>query len=847
MTIAELLAKHGIKLESTAPGRHYTTCPRCSKDRSKQKEKCLGVTIDNEGVRWGCNHCGWTGPEKGSGERPTKIEITYNYHDADGLLLFQKVRNPPGFKARFYCRRPDGNGRWINNTKDISKPLYRLPEIIEAIKAGREVALVEGEKDANNLWALDIPATCNFDGALDVIKSPNGKPKWKVEYSEALRGADLSVFNDNDPPGFAHADVICRMSNGVAKRVRRLDLKNDWPEIPPKGDVSDWLAAGGTPEKLKALIAAAPDYASPEQQPPGQPPPDDDAELEKLARMATLDYERARKDAGKLLGISRLALLDTLVKAKRLALGLAGPTPPLYEHWKVTPADDPVEGAILLGELKEAIQRYVFMSEDQVVAAALWLMFSWLHDHMTHSPILFVTSAERDSGKTTLLGVLNFLTCRGLQSVSITGPALFRSITKWQPTLIVDEADNAFVANLDLRDVINAGWTRGQGIPRCDPVTHEVAIFNAFAPKIVAMKGRNVPDTTLSRAIVITMKPRRAANPKEHVADFDHLDNETFARLRAQLMRWAADTVEAIAKATPEIPPGFQNRRRANWKPLLAIAELVGWKTAAWAAAKAIERIADTFDASISVELLQAVKAIFAARISAPRNSDRIKSEDLVDQLIADATAPWATYNKGKPISQRQVAGLLKGYEIRPKVIRLDDGSTPRGYLLEWFIDAFDRFCEAQQSAEAADPPSRSATSATDLFSKDFSRFSSATSQNDVADKKDGKASNINDVAHVADGEGGAGITSTPLDYYGPVVEVPDMGPDPFDQHGNPVAPGLSEARRRELADWWRKGWAAGGDPEELADALRMVLREEMATPEQAAAAFREVMAALGG
>jgi hypothetical protein len=169
MTIAELLAKHGIKLESTAPGRYYTLCPQCSKDRSKQNAKCLGVTIEpNASVHWGCNHCSWTGPEKGSGGERPKLEITYDYHDADGTLLFQKVRNPPSFKARFYCRRPDGNGRWINNTKDISKPLYRLPEIIKAMKERRAIAVVEGEKDADNLWALDIPATCNFDGAADV-------------------------------------------------------------------------------------------------------------------------------------------------------------------------------------------------------------------------------------------------------------------------------------------------------------------------------------------------------------------------------------------------------------------------------------------------------------------------------------------------------------------------------------------------------------------------------------------------------------------------------------------------------------------------------------------------------
>jgi hypothetical protein len=207
------------------------------------------------------------------------------------------------------------------------------------------------------------------------------------------------------------------------------------------------------------------------------------------------------------------------------------------------------------------------LSEDQAVAVTLWVVFSWLHEYegvITHSPILYVTSAEKDSGKSTLLGVVNFLARRSLQSVDISGPALFRSIAKWQPTLIVDEADDALADNPDLRSVINSGWTRGQGVIRCHPDSHEPELFSTFAPKIVAMKGHKLPDTTLSRSVIITMKPRRASDPKEHTADFNHCDNETFVRLRSQLMRWADDNADALAKATPEIPSGFHNRRRAK-------------------------------------------------------------------------------------------------------------------------------------------------------------------------------------------------------------------------------------------------------------------------------------------
>src|SRR5262249_36186770 len=149
----------------------------------------------------------------------------------------------------------------------------------------------------------------------------------------------------------------------------------------------------------------------------------DDAEIERLARLSALDYERQRKEAAEKLGV-RTNILDRLVEAERVRLGKDAKPDVLFEHWNVEAASEPIDTGILLRAIKEAIRRYVFMSNDLVVATTLWVLFSWLHERMTHSPLLYVTSAEKDSGKTTLCGVLNFLVWRALQSVSITGPAL---------------------------------------------------------------------------------------------------------------------------------------------------------------------------------------------------------------------------------------------------------------------------------------------------------------------------------------------------------------------------------------------------------------------------------------
>jgi hypothetical protein len=263
-TAAEILQKYDLHPASTAPGRFYTACPKCSAGRSKphQNARCLGITIDDKGVHFGCSHCSWTGGEFYNGKANGKADnfaATYDYHDAHGNLQFQKVRNQPGAVPPFWCRRPDGRGGWIKGiAKDVARPLYCLPQISEAIASGYTVLVAEGEKDVDNLWRIGLPATCNFDGAA----KPEQQPKWKAAYSKTLSDADVVVLNDNDAQGYAHADAIVKSLTGIAARVRRLDLALHWPDCPKGGDVSDWLALGHTREELDALIETAPDFGT---------------------------------------------------------------------------------------------------------------------------------------------------------------------------------------------------------------------------------------------------------------------------------------------------------------------------------------------------------------------------------------------------------------------------------------------------------------------------------------------------------------------------------------------------------------------------------------------------------
>jgi Toprim domain len=59
---ADILHDFRITTASSALGRYYATCPQCSHQRQKSNQllKCLGITIDEQGVKFGCNHCAWT-------------------------------------------------------------------------------------------------------------------------------------------------------------------------------------------------------------------------------------------------------------------------------------------------------------------------------------------------------------------------------------------------------------------------------------------------------------------------------------------------------------------------------------------------------------------------------------------------------------------------------------------------------------------------------------------------------------------------------------------------------------------------------------------------------------------
>jgi Protein of unknown function (DUF3631) len=440
----------------------------------------------------------------------------------------------------------------------------------------------------------------------------------------------------------------------------------------------DWLAAFAK-KSQEALAKQAAEKAN------GAARPDDKAVIAALARKDHTEYDRLRTEVAETLGI-RVSTLDDKVEALRAErTAVRGVIFPPFE-----PSSSPVDGNALLTSVSSRIRRHIVASEHLFTAATLWTGFAWTHDAYAHSPLLLATSKEPNSGKTTLVELLKLLVPRGLSAVDMTGPTLFRFIEKFNPTFVLDEADTLFRENEQLRVLFNSGWTRGSGVPRINPDTLEPEVFSTFAPKIIGMKGRKLPDTTLGRAIVLEMERKLRGDTVE---DFEHLDDAELLMLRGQFARWAADNMKSLRRARPAVPEGFYNRVACNWRPLLAVADRAGgdWPELA---RKAAEALTAKDPGTVYAETLAAIKTLFG-------EEERMFSEDIVRELHAIEGGPWAEWGRsGKPISQNALARLLK--PIAPENVRIGT-EQKKGYERAKFQDAFDRYLDP----EAPSPPSQ--------------------------------------------------------------------------------------------------------------------------------------------
>jgi hypothetical protein len=354
--------------------------------------------------------------------------------------------------------------------------------------------------------------------------------------------------------------------------------------------------------------------------------------------------------------------------------------------------DASIDGAAVLDRIFEFNGRFiVYPDRHTQVAHTLWIAHTHLMDAWETTPRLAFLSPEPSSGKTRGLEITELLVPRPVAAMNVSAAFLIRTVSAEEglPTILFDEADATFGpkakdSNEEVRALINAGYRRGATVGRCVVYGTTVVpeLLPAFAPVALAGLG-NLPDTILTRSIIIGMR-RRA--PNETVEPYRRRQCAPEGEaLRNRLAAWAAAAAGRIT--VPNMPAEIVDRNADFWEPLVATADAAGghWPdTVRVTAVKLVMLSREEREGSEGILLLGDMRIVLG-------NDDATFTSVILDALYKLPESPWNEVNKGKQLTDRELAVRLRAYSIKPKLVRIGS-AVARGYRREDFAEAWRRY-----------------------------------------------------------------------------------------------------------------------------------------------------------
>lgn len=407
--------------------------------------------------------------------------------------------------------------------------------------------------------------------------------------------------------------------------------------------------------------------------------------------------------------------------ARRLALeafreGFRRLSPPKNGHTPHTvfvpdrpdPWPEPVDGHALVARLIELCTTFVSLDPGYAEVVAFWTLATYGVDEtisggpwVTFTPYLTLISPARQSGKTTLMGLISELVSRPLQAANVTSAAIFRALSTTPPiTLLVDEYDHAIRSQRDLVDVLNPGHRRDMAyvlrVEREPSGAFVLARYTTFGFKALASIGR-IPDTVKDRSIVIRMQRRP---PEVHTRRMTLDDRATFLDLRRQCVRWVMDHHEALGQwhRWSELPRGLSHRAVDNWGELVRYADVIGgeWPERLREIAARIERREAQMqdDETPELRLLADIRFLLKSH-----QISECEVGWLREQLLTLDWAPWETFSGGRPVTKSWIGRVLGSFGVRSSVVRRGV-TTVRVYRVEDFSDPFRRYLPSDDSTD---------------------------------------------------------------------------------------------------------------------------------------------------
>ena len=166
--------------------------------------------------------------------------------------------------------------------------------------------------------------------------------------------------------------------------------------------------------------------------------------------------------------------------------------------------------------------------------------------------------------------------------------------------------------------------------------------------------------------------------------------------MRSQMHRFVKDSQQELAKGHTDMPSELSDREQDNWEPLFTVARCAGprWLAKAREAALSIKGSTEE-PQSMTNSLLADIREVLPGR-----QVLYIPSAKLLELLTNDPEMGWSTYNRGSPLTVRQLAKSLGVYGIRSKTVRMPSGLTPKGYEIREFDEVFKRYLSPQNPSD---------------------------------------------------------------------------------------------------------------------------------------------------
>lgn len=362
--------------------------------------------------------------------------------------------------------------------------------------------------------------------------------------------------------------------------------------------------------------------------------------------------------------------------------------------------------AALVTELENYVAAYVtYPDPGYKFVLAMWTLATYMWPEFDAFPYVAITAATKRSGKTRCMEILSFVASKAKRLTGGTAASMFRSLKADPSVMCFDEAEKmGSDAATDLRAVVNTGYRKGGSVERTGE-KGKIEVFPTYCPKVFVLIG-DVTDTYRDRSIIVRMV--RAQPPKRFLWETAETEGKELGeRLQTAVMDMKSIVREVYANADLFDSLSFLNDRDAEiWAPLFAVCTAfcpsrINELTAAAADFSTLKTAPARKHSAVELQEAEdnAMEQEYAERLLADifrvmGDYRYLWTEDLLAALFALPTGPWRRL-RGTGITDKNIATMMKRFELRPKMIRSPGGRAHskmlRGYAREDVVAAMRR------------------------------------------------------------------------------------------------------------------------------------------------------------